>query len=99
MKVKFPTLKAMYNAVRYAKDEIHDDYRCDDETDKPSIRLTIGFSPDTGDWDSQTGDNSYSGPAYFHPHWAVVDIFRNSNCKELANDILSQLHDLVGQST
>jgi hypothetical protein len=95
MKVKYPTHATMYYACRSVKNWITDDCRCDDETDRPSIRLTIGFSPKTGEWDSQTGDNSYSGPAYFHPHWAVVDIFRNSNCKELANDILSQLHDLV----
>lgn len=60
-----------------------------------SVHLTVGWSPKKGSWDYQTGDNSYTGGAYGHPHWAVVDVFASSEPLEIAKDILNQLADLV----
>ncbi len=83
------------------KQDIGDDYRASDdpEDNTPGMCVTIGFTPESEDndasWSYQTGDNSYSGGAYSHPHWAVVSLYRRSNCKELANDCASQIYDAI----
>jgi hypothetical protein len=77
--------------------EIGDDYRATDDPgdDVPGMCLTIGFTPADKDkdasWHYQTGDNSYSGGAYFHANWAVVYLYRDSVPSEMANDIADQL--------
>ena len=81
--------------------EIADDYRCTDdpEDDQPGMCVTIGFTPETPEnsasWSYQTGDNSYTGGAYSHPHWAVVYLYRDSDCAGLADDAASQIYDLL----
>jgi hypothetical protein len=75
------------------KSDICDDYRTD-EKDLPGMVVTIGYSPN-GDWDYQTGDNSFTGGAYGHPHWAVVHLYRRSNSLELARDVIDQLWELI----
>lgn len=81
--------------------DILDDYRASDDPydDAPGMQLTIGFTPETEDcdysWAYQTGDNSFSGGAYFHPNWAVVSIYRDSNPVEIAADIADQISDLI----
>lgn len=81
--------------------DIGDDYRAsDDPSDtEPSMQLTIGFTRADEDsdasWSFQTGDNSYSGGAYFHPDWAVVSLYRDSDPAEVAADIADQLVELV----
>jgi hypothetical protein len=80
---------------------ISDDYRASDdpEDDVPGMCLTVGFTPETPDrdysWSYQTGDNSFTGGAYGHRHWAVVSIYRDSNPAEVAGDIASQIGELV----
>jgi hypothetical protein len=75
------------------KSDICDDYRTD-EKDLPGMVVTIGYSPN-GDWDYQTGDNSFTGGAYGHPHWAVVHLYRRSNSLELARSVIDQLWELI----
>ncbi len=58
-----------------------------------SLCLTVGWSPDTGKWSYQTGDNSYTGGAYGHPIWAVVWITADSVPAEVAEEILNELAD------
>lgn len=83
------------------KPTIGNDYRASDDADDnlPGMCVTIGFTPATEEdncsWSYQTGDNSYSGGAYGHPHWAVVSLYRRSNSRELAEDCASQIGDLV----
>lgn len=85
--------------------DIADDYRATDDPDDdtPGMQLTIGFTqeremPDAPhSWHYQTGDNSYSGGAYLHSHWAVVYLSRNSVPQDVANDIADQIGDLVCQ--
>jgi hypothetical protein len=83
--------------------DICDDYRASDDPDDetPAMCLTIGFTPETEDkdysWSYQTGDNSYSGGAYSHPHWAVVTIARDSVPSEVAEEIADQIGELVSQ--
>lgn len=86
--------------LKVLKPEIMDDYRAsDDYEDKtPGMCVTIGFTPASEDkdlsWDYQTGDNSYTGGAYGHPHWAVISLYRTSNCTALAVEAVEQLAEL-----
>lgn len=65
----------------------------------PGIEVTIGctFDFDNGeiDWSYQTGDNSYTGGAYGHPEWFTCSVMKRTNCKELANDIINEIHDRI----
>jgi hypothetical protein len=85
------------------KEDIGDEYRCSDDPhdNTPGMCVTFGAKPneDGGlDWSYQTGDNSYSGGAYGYPNWAVVYLYRRSNCKELAADAMGEIGDAIAQS-
>lgn len=86
------TLKEAITLIKCLKKEIEDEYRASEEDTRPSMLLTVG--DDGESWSYQTGDNSFTGGAYGYPHWAVVSIYRNSNSKQLATDIVNQLEDL-----
>lgn len=90
-KVKYPTIVSLAHLIKQVKAKIDDDCLAFEEDDVPGIQLTIGFNPKNGDWDFQTGDNSYTGAAYCYPDWAVVGVYRNSNCREVAKELISQL--------
>jgi hypothetical protein len=92
--MKLPTLTELAELVRSIKRDIGDDYQAFENDDTPGIQLTIGCDEE-GNWDYQTGDNSYSGAAYHYPHWAVVGVYRRSNSKEVARDIRDQLAELL----
>ena len=83
--------------------DICDDYRASDEPgdETPAKLLTVGFTPESEDkdasWGYQTGDNSYTGGAYFHPHWAVVTLCRDSIPAEIAAEIAEQISELAEQ--
>lgn len=94
MKTTFPTIKELSGLIRAIKPHICDDYLAEDET-VPGIDLTIGHTPETGAWSYQTGDNSYTGGAYGHPNWATTRVYRRSNSRELARDLISQLDELT----
>jgi hypothetical protein len=98
--MKTPTIKEIASLIKFLKTTIADDYRAydDDDDDLPSMQLTIGCNTATGEWSYQTGDNSYSGGAYLYPTWAVVAIYRRSNSRELAREIVAQLHENAWQS-
>ena len=87
---KIGELKSLLIAL---KNDIGDDYIEDGDT-VPSIQVTIGANIQ-GEWSYQTGDNSYSGGAYHYPHWAIIQLYRRSNCLELARDIRNQLSELM----
>jgi len=82
------------------KPTIYDDYRAREEAILPSLAVTIGakITPDGIDWSFQTGDNSYSGGAYFYSDWGICDLYRRDNCTALASDIVEQFLDLWAQS-
>jgi hypothetical protein len=94
---KLPTIKELSALIKSIKPEICDEYK-DEEDQLPGIDLTCGIN-ESGEWSYQTGDNSYSGNAYFYPHWAVVRIFRRSNSRELAKEIREQWLDLLASCT
>ena len=89
------TKQELYELCRAVKQDISDEYRAFEEDETPGIQLTVATNDDMSDWSYQTGDNSYSGGAYHYPHWAVVGVYRSSNCKALADDILDQLGELT----
>ena len=95
---RLPTIADLARLFSALKPEIHDDYRAfeeDDDSNTPSMQVTIGWTPESGAWDYQTGDNSYSGGAYLHPHWAVVALYRRSNVRDLAREVQDQLDALT----
>ncbi len=72
-----------------------DDDMVDEGDDEPSIYVTIGWNDKTGNWSFQTGDNSYTGSAYFYPHWACVHIYRTGNLTDLAKSVREELASLT----
>ena len=85
----------LYRLCLAVKKKIEDDYRAFDDDDIPGIQLTVACDNKMKNWSWQTGDNSFSGGAYLFPNWAVVGVYRSSNCKDLADDILSQLIEII----
>jgi hypothetical protein len=74
----------------------------DDEDDDcgPCMDLTIGYTPAKEDgtphsWGFQTGDNSYTGGAYCHPHWAVTTLYRECDPNEVAAEMRGQISELM----
>jgi len=94
-----PPVGEMVFLIKSLKKDIGDDYRATDDPDddKPGMCVTIGWTPSSGAWSYQTGDNSFTGGAYGHPHWAVVYINRRSNSREVVKDIHDQLMNLAHQ--
>ena len=75
------------------KRDIGDDYRCTDDN-TPSMLVTVATT-DGESWSYQTGDNSYTGGCYSHPHWSVIYLTRRSNCTELASSAVDELIGMV----
>jgi hypothetical protein len=98
-------------ALERIQTEIEDDYRAFEESEEPSIQVTLASSDDGTEYALQTegqsdlvrrpqpiaGDNSYTGEVYAFPHWAVDSVYRDSDCAELADELLAQLGDLLAE--
>ena len=92
-KSNLPTITDLQGLFVFLKTTIDDEYRaegCEDDT-TPSMDVTIGWTPETGNWAYQTGDNSYTGGAYGHPCWAVVTLTRRARSRDLALEVREQL--------
>ena len=84
--------------LKELKHNIGDEYRANEGESNPGMQVTFGArinEDESISWSYQTGDNSYSGGAYFFPHWAVVSLYRRSNCKELAKEAMEEFLGLV----
>jgi hypothetical protein len=92
-RMPLPKIINLCSLLVQLKPQIMDDY-IEEEDSLPSIQVTIGANI-KGEWDYQTGDNSYTGRAYSYPHWAVIQLYRRSNSLELARDIRNQLSELM----
>jgi hypothetical protein len=94
--MNLPSLTELRRLFVALKKDISDDYRASDDSEDttPGMSVTIGASLD-GSWSYQTGDNSFTGGAYGHPHWAVVSLYRRSNSTEVAKDVLDQLAEAM----
>jgi hypothetical protein len=89
--MKTPSIKELAAELSHAKRHIEDDMIAMDES-APSIDVTLACD-ETG-FALQLGDNSFSGPAYGFRHWGVAGLYRNSNCRELARDLIGQCREL-----
>lgn len=101
MTTKLPTIRELSALVRHIAAQVprksDSDARAYIDTYRgdylPSIDLTIGWDPETGDWGYQTGDNSYTGGAYGYPVWAVTSIYRRQDSRAVARDLIDQLDE------
>lgn len=91
-KLKLPPKGEIVRLLVSLKRNIDDDYRAFEGDTVPGMQVTIGANED-GQWNYQTGDNSYTGGAYGLPYWGVISLYRRSNCRELANDAIEQIAD------
>ena len=86
-----PTKTELTRLCLAVKSDISDEYRAFEDDDEAGIQLTVAESIKLKEWTFQTGDNSYFGPCYAYPHWAVVGVYRDSNCAELAAELINKL--------
>jgi hypothetical protein len=94
---KLPSIAELSALLVELKRTIHDDYRVEwQEDDTPTMQVTIGVDIETGDWNYQSGDNSFTGGAYGYHYWGVGYLTRRSNSRETAkamlDDVANQLH-------
>lgn len=91
-----PSIETIRRLLVGLKAEIGDDYRCDEDSAEPSMLVTIACDT-SGRWNYQTGDNSFTGGAYGLPYWALVYLYRDSNCLILAREACAELADMVAE--
>ncbi len=89
--MKYPTIKEVSAALIRAKRHIGDDCRASEEDDGPGIQVTLGVDPESGEWALQLGDNSYTGSVYGLPYWGVGSLYRRSNSRDLARDLIEEI--------
>jgi hypothetical protein len=74
---------------------IDDDYRAFEGDEVPGIQVTLATDLTHRDqWVIQEGDNSYTGSAYGYAYWGVSGLYRRTNCRELAKELIDQV---IGQ--
>jgi hypothetical protein len=94
--IKLPTIADIAALVRHVKRQVSKsdpDYIADGD-DKPGIDLTIGVDTTTGEWSYQTGDNSFSGGAYGYRDWGITRVYRATNSRGCARDLINQVAEL-----
>lgn len=91
--------REIYNLLRELKPQIKDEFRAseDPEDDLPGMLVTIACDVLSGEWTYQTGCNSFTGKCYEFNHWAVISLYRDSNCLELAREMINELIELVSE--
>jgi hypothetical protein len=92
-----PTIEQIRILLVALKADIADDYRATEDPgdDTPGMCVTVATNDSMTEWTYQTGDNSYTGSCYHYPHWAVIYLDRESNCRELAQAAMEQLREIV----
>ena len=70
---------------------IDDDFVGPDD-DGPVMQVTIA-SDDGDEWTYQTGDNSFMGSCYHYRFWGTCWLERDSDCADLARDMVDQIFD------
>jgi hypothetical protein len=100
----YPRVKDIAEVVRglAGRMDLKEFVECEDCDEYHGMDLTVGWSLD-GRWSWQTGDNSFTGSAYYHPHWAVVTLDPSMKTvrasRAVAREIIDQLQDLVSWMT
>lgn len=91
----FPQLVADLALI---KEEISDEFQAFEGDEEPGIQYTLACNDDGSDYTRQTGDNSFTGPAYHYPHWGVAGVYRDSVLADVARDLISQLSELIPET-
>jgi len=91
--IKKESFKYVHETLKSLKKDIGNEYRASDFDERPSMQVTFAISHNGLNITYQTGDNSFTGPCYGLPYWAVVSLYRNSNCKKLADEVFDQLFE------
>lgn len=93
------TIKQISALLKDLKKDIGDEYRATDDPEDSTPGMCVTVATTTGkEWSYQTGDNSYSGGCYSHPHWSVIYLHRRSNCTDLAREAVRELLDSVAEA-
>lgn len=91
-KFKLPSRSELARLVRSVRANIGPDHRAsgDPDDNTPAVSLTVGANRE-GQWNFQTGDNSFTGGAYGFASWAVVTVTKGENSFAVADEILDEL--------
>lgn len=87
--------KEIQSLLLILKKTIGDEYRATEEDIRPSILVTFGCNDDMTAWNYQTGDTSFMGNVYGLPHWAAVNLYRNSSTIALSKEVFDQWKMLI----
>ena len=63
-----------------------------ESVDAETLQMTFA-SDDLQAMAFQSGDNSFSGACYGLKHWGVVELGTDSDCEELAIEVVEQIAD------
>jgi hypothetical protein len=91
-----PSIAQVASVLRAIKRSgIGDECRAFEGDDIPGIQVTLATDLTHRDqWAIQEGDNSYTGCAYGFDYWGVSGLYRRTNCRELARELIDQV---IGQ--
>lgn len=94
---KAKTLPELTTLLKELQKDIGNEYRASEDPfdDTPAMQITISTNDDLSHWSYQTGDNSYSGSCYPDPYWGIGTLTRESNCNDLANELLESLAEVL----
>lgn len=96
------TISEITELLEFLQTTIADDYRATDdpEDNQPGMQVTIATDGDRDSsgqfsepWTYQTGDNSFAGNCYGYQYWGVGYLYRDSDCKEIAADMIEQCRE------
>lgn len=92
------SIKELSALIRAIKKEITDDFRAFEDDEQPGIQLTVSTDKNGKEFSYQTGDNSFSGGCYGHPIWAFGAVYRDTNSRVLAKELIDQLYQGVAEA-
>lgn len=89
-------LPELAGLLKELQGDIGDEYR-DSEVDDdiPAMHITIATDDHLANWTYQTGDPSYMGSCYHYPYWGYGTLTRDSNCSELADELIESLAETI----
>jgi len=85
--------KFIYKYLPEFKKDAQDYFEPEHGYEVPELSITFSIDAYGKSWAYQTGDNSYTGSCYGHPHWAVTWIFLDTDAEELYEDVCTQLEE------
>lgn len=89
VRAPYPDRDEIRGLLETLRDDIGEEYRASVEDTEPSMMVTFGFTPKTGAWGYQTGDNSFTGGAYNHPDWSVITLYRETDLDDAVDKVFS----------